>query len=232
MSNATVTYLEENYLTTSQLLERSEVDREWFEEWVSWRCLPTYSYRLDTRGRVHSFFGIHDTASGISSSPVDQMFYNGAHVGKIRMLKALDEQPSNGLSERLKGEFDNAYVQALRELEVHRFGMASYIDATGATGDDCQALIDSEWNYYLDGTYGLCTKTASVEEIATKEAMIRKINYLTDDMKMTELNEQERRELTIATDMLDSVSSQFAPHERPLSSRFRYIDQVRERYRL
>ena len=97
-------------------------------------------------------------------------------------------------------------------------------------GPDAQALLEKEWQSYQQGTYGLCTKTASACDIAVKEAMIAKIKYLCQQVDDGLLSRFILNDLAQAVDMLDRVSAAFAPHERPHSSRHRYIDAIRANY--
>jgi len=89
--------------------------------------------------------------------------------------------------------------------------------------------IKEEWQHFLNGIYGLCTKSGLPEDIAAKELAILQINAL---IEKDNLDKAQRDKLTKAVNLLDAASSLFAPHERLKSSRHRLIDEVRHQYQL
>jgi len=82
--------------------------------------------------------------------------------------------------------------------------------------------LAAEWRHFLDGTYGLCTVSGLPEDIAAKELAIALIR---ETAGAPALADPDRLRRTI--DLLDKVSSPFAPHEVALSSRRRYVDDMR-----
>jgi hypothetical protein len=88
--------------------------------------------------------------------------------------------------------------------------------------------LEAEWQHFLAGTYGLCTKTGLPEQIADKEAAIVAIKALCERI----LTDAETEQLRQAVDQLDAASAPFAPHEFERSSRKRLVDDVRKRYKL
>ena len=89
--------------------------------------------------------------------------------------------------------------------------------------------IKEEWSHFLNGTYGLCTKSGLPEDIAAKELSILVINELSEQ---NELSPEQLKKLSLAVDLLDSASSLFAPHERLKSSRHRLVNEVRRQFQL
>ncbi len=81
--------------------------------------------------------------------------------------------------------------------------------------------IKEEWSHFINGVYGLYTKSGLPEDIAAKE--LSELNELTSD---------EMTKLTLAVNLLDKASSLFAPHERLRSSRHRLVNETRRKYRL
>jgi hypothetical protein len=92
--------------------------------------------------------------------------------------------------------------------------------------DGFDAHLRDEWRHFLDGTYGLCTRSGLPEDIAAKELAICVIR------ESLEGGAPDLARLRAAVDLLDRASSPFAPHERPRSSRHRYVDELRVRYGL
>jgi hypothetical protein len=221
-------YLNSNFLSSEQLSGRTGVSVDGIGRWVGSSCLPAPSYRLDGDGSVHSFFGIEP---GVSPGGYQRFYFNPSHVHKLQSLELSTLEPAQ-IAKSLKRSFAQEYVATLVEHEMVRFGMNFYFDDAGEAGPVLDELLESEWGYYLDGTYGLCTRNADVKEIAIKEAMIKKIDFITVDRTKEDLTDHQREHLKNSVSKLDRVSSQFSPHEFLRSSRFKYIDQVRDKYQL
>jgi len=102
---------------------------------------------------------------------------------------------------------------------------ARYRRAPGG-GSASDEHLRSEWASFLDGTYGLCTRTGLPEEIVAKETAMVAITALVESPS------PDRAKLAAAVDQLDRASSPFAPHERARSSRQRLVNEVRRRYQL
>ncbi len=232
MYDSILNYLLNHYCSLDQLVESSPCNAEEIDAWINAGCLPDHSYCIDTTGAIHSFFGAFSAPDiAISAVAPECRYFNPSHVEKLQALctATKDLEQLSGLL--MQTFFDN-YTDTLSKLKAGQFGMHDYIDAQGRTQPAITELLNSEWQYYLQGVYGLCTRTTSTPEIAIKEASIRKINFLTNDLNKTILDSIDKQELRSAVADLDRVSAAFAPHEYPRSSRYKYIDQVRELYSL
>lgn len=228
MNSDILNYLEQKFYSLQQLVDRSGVAEARINDWIAAGCLPAHSYRVDAAGNVHSFFGVHES---VTDGSEETLYFNPSHIGRIEELEKAG-QPSQELAKTLRQAFCSDYLATLTEHRMDRFGMADCFNADGSNSTVLNELLESEWGGYLDGTYGLCTRNADAEEIATKEAMIKKIKYLTGDGSKEVVTGVERQELSEAIDRLDRVSSQFAPHEFERSSRYKYVVVMREKYRL
>lgn len=122
-----------------------------------------------------------------------------------------------------------AWAEVLRPLGSEGEAFAVFarryrarLDQLAATGLGCpdrlatDGHLAAEWAAFLDGTYGLCTVSGLPEDIAAKELAIALIRETDDPAQL-------RR----CVDLLDAVSSPFAPHEVARSSRHRYVDEMR-----
>lgn len=215
-------YIQTHFFTLDQVAHRSGVSLDRLEELQKAGCLPGPAYRLEGQCRINSIFGDH-------TEMVAQDYYPSSHVEKAKALVALD-----GSLEKIAGLEETAfraeYKRMLVELDACSFGLASLFDTEGnVAGEMAEELLTKEWQHYLDGTYGLCTKRATAKEIAIKEIMIARIKFLTDEGRR-EASSVNLQALAEAVDALDEVSAPFAPHEVGRSSRQTYINEVREKY--
>jgi hypothetical protein len=202
-----IDYLNQHFLTREQLLARCGIDDARLDELQALGMMPRPSYRLRLELACDSFFGAHAENHAID-------WYAQGCVAWAGLLGVLDGP------ERAYAVFAERYRRRLAQLAVDELLTAE----DRLTGE---AHIGAEWRHFLDGTYGLCTRTGLPEEIAAKEAAIVLIRALTESGVEKGLGDAERRRLTAAVDLLDRVSAPFAPHEVARSSRRRYVDEVR-----
>jgi hypothetical protein len=200
-------YLNRHLLTREQLLARAGIDDARLGELQERGMLPRPSYRLRLDIACDSFFGAHAENHAID-------WYAHGTVAWAGLLEALDG-PQQAFH-----MFADRYRRRLAQLAADGLHM----DEGTLAGE---AHIEAEWRHFLDGTYGLCTRTGLPEDIAAKEAAIARIRALTGLGARQGLDEGERQKLAAAVDLLDRVSAPFAPHERARSSRRRWVDEVR-----
>jgi hypothetical protein len=194
-----IDYLRRHFLTREQLLRAAGIAGARLDALQQAGSAPRPAYRLRLRIACDSFFGPHEEEHGVD--------YHAR--GAVQWLAAVQ-----GTNDPF-GLFAGRYREALAALPL------ATDDALGL-----DAHLREEWRHFLDGTYGLCTRSGLPEDIAAKEAAVRAIR----DLTASEPVDVER--LRVAVDLLDRASSPFAPHERARSSRRRLVDDVRARYGL
>lgn len=197
-------YLNHHFLTREQLLAASGIGPARLDTLVEGGATPGPSYRLQLGIRCASFFGDHDEELRVE-------YYARAYSSWICMLEATREEPYAVFARRYRAALD-ALPLATRDPRL---------------GAGLDAHLRDEWAHFLAGTYGLCTRSGLPEDIAAKELAICVIKELTADDALP-----ERERLRQAVDLLDHVSTPFAPHERARSSRHRYVDAMRLKYAL
>jgi hypothetical protein len=196
-----IDYLNSHFLTREQLLACSGIDGARLDALQALGMMPRPSYRLQVQLACDSYFGAH-----VESHAID--WYAQGMVAWAGLLEALDG-PRQAFE-----VFAARYRRRLAQLAA---------DETLSS----DAHIAAEWQHFLDGTYGLCTRSGLPEDIAAKEAAIVLIRAMTEDAAGRELSEDERKKLAAAVGLLDAASAPFAPHEVARSSRRRYVDEVR-----
>jgi hypothetical protein len=192
-----IDYLHTHFLTRAQLLAACAADGATLDAFAAAGTMPAPSYRLRVRIDCASYFGDHAEEHALD-------WYAAGYVEWLRML--LDGEPDP------YARFAARYRAALAALQLFE------MEAT-------DEHLRSEWQHFIAGTYGLCTRSGLPEDIAAKEVAIRDIRALTDDGRRLDAGERER--LAAAVALLDRASSPFAPHERARSSRARYVDALK-----
>jgi hypothetical protein len=202
-----IRYLERYFLTREQLLARCAIDAAQLERMQLARLMPQPSYGLRLELGCESFFGQHKESRAVD-------YYAKGYAAWIALAStfAAEEEAREVFFQRYR-----ARLTQLRSLGL--------VPCDPAFGNE--AHLHSEWNAFLDGTYGLCTISGLPEDIAAKEAAIALIRELVDAIPA---NGEPPSQLRGAVDLLDTVTPPFAPHEVARSSRRRYIDEIRARF--
>jgi hypothetical protein len=207
-------YLDTSFFTQHQLLAASGIDAAELAALVQRAVMPKPSYRLRLDIACDSFFGAHAEHHRVD-------YYAKGYASWIGIVQSL---PGDADARRV---FEQRYRARLAQLA-----------AAGISSDEpklnagLNAHLGDEWRHFLDGTYGLCTRSGLPEDIASKEVAIAIVKQLTGETGEQALTAVERDRLAQAVDLLDAASAPFAPHELGRSSRHRLVDQVRKSYRL
>lgn len=204
-----IRYLEQHFYTREQLLERCALDTAQLERLQRDRLMPQPSYRLRLDLGCDSFFGAHSESVAVD-------YYAQGCASWLALATIFEHEAA------ARSHFTQRYRDRLAQLAADGIAPASPAFAD-------EAHLQAEWEAFLNGTYGLCSRSGLPEDIAAKEAATAVIRELTEG---GELDENQRARLRKAVDLLDHAAAPFAPHEVARSSRRRYVDGVRSSYRL
>ncbi|NQZ20752.1 MAG: hypothetical protein HRT53_01750 [Colwellia sp.] len=210
-----INYLSRYFLTKQELLTAAKITEQELSHYQQLKVMPKCSYKLQLSVASTSFFGLHNEEQEIE-------YYAKGYISWLAIAQSLNDTKS------IYSLFVSRYKATIEQLRIQ--GHYSTNDKINASLD---LHLKDEWQHFLDGIYGLCTKSGLPEDIAAKEFSILEINELTANTELTELaklTEQQLSQLTRAVNLLDSVSALFAPHERLKSSRHRLVDEVRRKY--
>ncbi|CAM2069740.1 DUF6058 domain-containing protein [Sulfidibacter corallicola] len=206
-----LTYLCHHFFTRDQLIARSDLSETEFEHFRQMKVMPACSYSLEGPLLCRSFFGEH-------SFRARSEFYAKGYVSWLTRLPSFESPPE------VKAWFKTRYRARLRQLELEGFSVNHPKLTT-----ELETHLEREWSHFLDGTYGLCTRSGLPEDIASKEAAILIIE---EWIKQEPNRDAEKETLRRAVDLLDEASAPFAHHERARSSRHRLVNEVRRIYSL
>lgn len=203
-----INYLNKHFITRRELLEQTKVTEQVFEDYQAQGIMPKASYRLDLNLTCDSFFGIHNESQALE-------YYAKGYTSWLTLVHNLNNS-------------SDAYLIFAKRYEdrIGNLMNEGHVSKNDKINAGLALHIEEEWTHFQNGIYGLCTKSGLPEDVAAKELAIIEINELIDKPEL-ELKKLER-----AVNLLDSVSSLFAPHERLKSSRHRLIDEVRRNYKL
>ena len=216
-------YLNKHFYTRSQLLAETNTDETRLERLLAQKLMPGPSYRLKISHQLDSFLGRHCQQEEVE-------YFNRGYACWLQSIMALeDKQPQpQDINAVVFDDFCHRYKARLANLQAQGFAITSIGEQA-----DLNDLLQSEWQHFLNGTYGLCTRSGLPEDIAAKELAIATIKELLGkelELAPQHLEARQRTQLLRAVDLLDQVTSAFAPHERKHSSREKYINRVRVKY--
>lgn len=206
-----IKYLNDNFLTRDELLQQAKIKEMVFQDYQSSELMPAASYLLKLDLQSDSFFGEH-------KEQIQVEYYAKGYTSWLGIIRSLSDK------ERIYNEFSTRYENAVKRLKTLGFRTEN-----PKMNTKLQAHIFEEWDYFIRGVYGLCTKSGLPEDIASKEFAVILINELSEK---DSLDLDETKCLIRAVNLLDDASSLFAPHERLQSSRHRLVDEIRRKFSL
>jgi Family of unknown function (DUF6058) len=223
LRQTTEQYLQQHYCTLQYLLKTCDLSEAEFFAYVIGRCLPQHSYEWQEKSVVNSFLG---KAEWVCETV---LYYHPRHVLLLHDLITWHRYMSfEDMAKALQENFNVHYVAKLKELDAFSDVLSDMVD--NPAGLD--KFLESEWQGYLDGIYGLCTNDPTPENIATKEISLRRIRLITADGSKAGLTATEKEQLRQAIQTVDPVLSSFAPYERAQSSREKWLDAMVAKYAL
>lgn len=198
-------YLHTYFYTKEQLLKLSRVGEDTFLLWQQRKVMPQAAYRLKINLESESFFGQHNEAAMVE-------YYAKGYLSWLAALQALFDINQAYLL------FKKKYLMQIKTLQLRGFDLA----ALGRVEDQDERIAEA-WQHFIAGTYGVCTKSGLPEDVASKAIGTAIVNSY---LNIGQLDVNAETKLFAAVDLLDEVVAEFAPHERKLSSRHKYIDEV------
>ncbi|MCG7490209.1 DUF6058 family natural product biosynthesis protein [Vibrio sp. Of14-4] len=206
-----IKYLNKYFFTKQELLDITKITEQALLKYQIDCVMPKCSYKLNLNMKSDSFFGLHHDEQEIE-------YYAKGYSSWLAIAQSLNS------TEAIYSVFANRYKIAIESLKEQ-----GYSSTNPKVTSELNEHINEQWSYFLNGTYGLCTKSGLPEDIAAKEFSILIINELSEH---NELTPEQLNRLNLAVDLLDSASSLFAPHERLKSSRHRLVNEIRHKYQL
>jgi len=206
-----IKYLNENFYTKQELLDNTKISEQDFVSFQESSMMPKCSYKLNLSVTCDSFFGLHKDEREIE-------YYAKGYASWLAVIQSLNSPES------VYSAFSDRYIATINNLKAE-----GHSSTNAKISSELSDHIKDEWEHFLSGIYGLCTQSGLPEDIAAKEFAIIQINELSD---INELTTEQVNKLTLAVNLLDKASSQFAPHERLKSSRHRLVNEVRRKHQL
>ena len=153
--------------------------------------------------------------------PANQVWVN---VARNTIAEVGRERAHGGL----KNRFSTNLKSALGNLNASTWRLRdSFADDGSVLQSGLQARLDSMWDHFLRGTYGLCVADPRSEAaIAWKEVLQEKLVALSSNGTGTDYTEFEADAMLKLIDAYAQAAMPFSPIEYPVSSRKRLVEDL------
>lgn len=224
---AVLEYLSTHFLTLAQLSQKTGVFQEEILLWIDRKWLPRHSYE------VSSYLCVSSGVFGETPLPHTTLcFYAKGLLPLIERIKTLAPKLSqSSLAVMIQESFQTAYQKAFVALEAHWYGFLEYFPFDGhPPGTSFSLYLQAIYQDWLQGHCGICvTHCERAEDIARKDIFQNHLKILTHDGKKEHFSSAEKQQIYFAVQQYRSVAMPFGPHDYPLSSRKKLVDDVMTR---
>jgi hypothetical protein len=215
-------YLRTNYLNSEQFASACDISVDDLSELVALQVIPGPSYVVTEQATVRTYvFGEMDAPGSTPGS----YFHPGNRTWVELARRAEFRQDARAIREHFEAEFTDALV----ELNTTTWRLSdSFSDNGEILGAGLRSRLDSAWEHFLKGTFGLCVANPiSAREIARKEILQEKLTSLTDNGSKYVFASSELDTVIALIDDYAASSMPFSPIEYPHSSRKRLVEDLR-----
>ena len=151
-------YLQSNFLSQAQVIDQANISEAAFDKLLEQGAVPKPSYLLDFSLSCHSYFGEYTVPN------TQCAYYAQGCVDWINDIRHLSDRQA--IYAYFKAEFLCEY-EALR---IQGYGLGYKMKS-----DAFNRYMSEQFRHFMEGTYGLCTRTGRVTEIVRKEVAMHTI---------------------------------------------------------
>ena len=210
-------YLYEKYYERSKFCAVANIDLNKLDVLEAAHLVPKASYILDIDLQAKSFVVEYQK----------EQKYQFYLPGQIEWLAQIADK-NISTENAARHYFETQYGLAIDGFLASELG-AKIVEIYPQSQWDLSDYSET-WMHFLNGTYGLCTRTGLPREIFLKHIYIRFVEFVTEANRPNEIKPDLLGLLSEAVDALDKVESDFAPHEVAQSSRQRCIINIKKDY--
>lgn len=210
-------YLYDKYYERSIFCAVANIDSSTLEALEAANLVPKASYILDIDLQATSFVTAHHETH-------KYQFYLKGQIEWLAQIAAKNISTENAARHYFETQYGLA-IGAFLASELGAKIAKVYPQFKWGLSD-----YSETWQCFLDGTYGLCTRTGLPNDIFLKHIYIRFIEFVTEANRPNEIRPELLSLLSEAVVALDVVESDFAAHEIAQSSRQRCIIDIKKDY--
>lgn len=221
-------YLAEYYVNADQLSALCEISAEELHALIQAQLIPEASYIVTASGTIRSFVFGEMQAPGAMPG---HYFHRANIIWIKRARTAIAQSGQDSAHAILRKKFKENFCAALAGLNVTTWRLTDSFDEDGtAIEDSLRTRAESAWNYFLNGTFGLCVAhPVSEAAFANKEVLQEKLSALTENGRKLTFTQQQSAPTLELIDAYADASMPFSPIEYSISSRKRLVDDLKAR---
>ncbi|MBP2618850.1 DUF6058 family natural product biosynthesis protein [Chryseobacterium jejuense] len=211
-----IEYIRLHYVEKYDLLRLTAIDIDFLNFLLNEKLIPAASYVVESEVKILSPLG-DETNENIKEE------YFGKHI-----LSLIEGFKKNTLqSTEFKQRFKENFKNVLLEHKDRNFAYGNIFDENSNLIEELfEHYFDNEWDHYCNGIYGICTLNATEKEIVEKEIIVKKLINFNKKFSTSQLDNQQKEELIELNKEFNGVTRLFAPYQREVSSRGKYLDMI------
>lgn len=218
-------YLAQHFLNASQFADACQLNVTKLSELVEDGLIPAPTYIVSGAATIKTYVFGEMPAPGATEG---QYFRRAHHVWVDRAREVIADVGYAAAHETLREKFAANFTSALAELNATVWRMPdSFSDDGMITQDGIGARIDSAWEHFQKGTFGLCTADPVSEmNIAIKGVLQEKLTTLSENGAKERFSLDEAQAISDLIERYAAVSMPFSPIEYSRTSRKRLVDDL------
>lgn len=209
-------YFNDHFYRSDELCRALKISLEELQEWQDRKIFPNASFQLENKIQCSSFLGISDHKEVVEYYP--RGFANWGNL----ILKFKIQSSSHAFE-----CFAQVYMESLQQH-------TAYLSYAGETefNERLEEIVKYSWQQFLSSKYGAVSDTGEVTEIAAIDYCKSVIDAITDDMSITELDEEQKMILHKTMKLLNKSLSQDNELFKYKSIREEYVHRLIKQYDL
>ncbi|WP_051662718.1 DUF6058 family natural product biosynthesis protein [Flavobacterium sp. KJJ] len=213
MKHIDLEYIATNYIEFEEVIREANISSDKLNELIESKLVPEASYS------IKSDITIRSSLNDSFKVTIERKYF---HPSVLQLIK--DNENLN--SESFKMTFKENLLTNLKNHAYKTFAYGNVFEENGKLNEQkANIAIEEEWNYFCQGIYGICTLNNNENDIIEKEIAIKRIlDFI--EKKSASLSNDEKIELEKLNAEFNKATSNFAPYQRELSSRGKYLDKL------
>jgi len=211
-------YITANYIEFEEVIREAKISSDKLNELIENKLVPEASYS------IKSDITISSSLNDSYNVTIERKYF---HPSVIQHIK---ENAEISNPEKIKTLFKEKLLSNLKNHANQTFAYGNVFDENGViNAEKADQALEEEWDYFCKGVYGICTLNNNENDIIEKEIAIKRILDFIENKSSYETEEQKNR-LKELNDEFNTATSNFAPYQRELSSRGKYLDKLLEEF--
>lgn len=205
-------YIEDNYIEIQDVIKIANISLEKLNDLIESKLVPEPSYVVNSETTITS-----------SLNDSHKIVFTRKYFHPV-ILELIREHSEYKNPEDFKNQFKQNLLSNLKNHTQKTVAYGNVFDENNIIdAQKIDSALEEEWTHFCKGVYGICTLNNNENDIIEKEIAIKRIlNFIENK---SSLNDDDKNKLKELNDEFNKSTSNFAPYQRELSSRGKYLDK-------